>query len=81
MKSKKVEVSCDAGDLIRITDADIVESFVELTPNVDGILYGFAVELCEPDPDGNEGEDVWIVLVGGVMWKMLRYEFEVIQHR
>lgn len=80
MKSKKIEDSCSVGDLVRITDADIVESFVELTPNIDGILYGFAVELCEPDPDGNEGEDVWIVLLGGFMWKMLRYEFEVVHN-
>ncbi len=80
MKSKKIEPSCSAGDLIRITDADIVESFTELAPSVDGNLYGFAVELCDPDPDGNEGEDVWIVLAGGIMWKILRYEFEVVHN-
>ena len=77
MKSKKVETSCSVGDLVRIDDPDVVESFVEADPNVDGILYGIAVELCEPDPDGNEGEDVWVVLIGDSMWKMLRYEFEL----
>jgi hypothetical protein len=76
MKSKKVETSCSVGDLVRIDDPDVVESFVEADPSVDGILYGIAVELCEPDPDGNEGEDVWIVLISDSMWRMLRYEFE-----
>jgi hypothetical protein len=77
MKSKKLETSCSVGDLVRIDDPDVVESFVEADPNVDGILYGIAVELCEPDPDGNEGEDVWVVLISDSMWKMLRREFEL----
>jgi hypothetical protein len=77
MKSKKLETSCSVGDLVRIDDPDVVESFVEADPNVDGILYGIAIELCEPDPDGNEGEDVWVVLISDSMWKMLRREFEL----
>ena len=79
MKSKKIETSCNAGDLIRISDPYIIESFAELNPNADGSLYGIAVDLCEPDPDGNEGEDVWVVLISGSMWKMLRYEFEIVR--
>jgi hypothetical protein len=78
MKSKKIETCCSAGDLIRISDLDIIESFAELNPSADGNLYGVAVELCEADPDGNEGEDVWIVLINDSMWKMLRYEFEIV---
>jgi hypothetical protein len=79
MKSKKVETSCKAGDLIRISDPDIIESLVEVNPSTDGNIYGIAVELCEVDPDGNEGEDVWIVLINDSMWKMLRYEFEPVR--
>ena len=79
MSSKKIEKSCKAGDLVRISDPDIVESFVEVDPNADGNLYGVAVELCEPDPDGNEGEDVWAVLISDSMWKMLRQEFEIMR--
>ena len=79
MKSKKIETSCNAGDLIRISDPYIIESFAELNPSADGNLYGIAVDLCEPDPDGNEGEDVWVVLISDSMWKMLRYEFELVR--
>jgi hypothetical protein len=79
MKSKKVETSCSVGDLVRIDDPGIIESLVEVNPSADGNIYGLAVELCEPDPDGNEGEDVWVVLISDSMWKMLRYEFETVR--
>ena len=65
------------GDLVVIRDPDVVESFVARDALQDEILYGVVIELSEEDPV-NPKDDVWIVLVDDQMYKMLRFEFEVV---
>ena len=60
-----------------IRDPDVVESFVARDALQDEILYGVVIELSEEDPV-NPKDDVWIVLVDDQMYKMLRFEFEVV---
>jgi hypothetical protein len=65
------------GDLVVIRDPDVVESFVQRDALQDEILYGVLIELSEEDPV-NPKDDIWIVLVNDQMYKMLRFEFEMI---
>ena len=65
------------GDLVVIRDPDVVESFVARDALQDEILYGVVIELSVEDPV-NPKDDVWIVLVDDQMYKMLRFEFEVV---
>ena len=65
------------GDLVVIRDPDVVESFVARDALQDEILYGVVIELSEEDPV-NPKDDVWIVLVDDQMYKMLRFEFEMV---
>lgn len=60
-----------------IRDPDVVESFVARDALQDEILYGVVIELSEEDPV-NPKDDVWIVLVDDQMYKMLRFEFEMV---
>ena len=60
-----------------IRDPDVVESFVQRDALQDEILYGVLIELSEEDPV-NPKDDIWIVLVNDQMYKMLRFEFEMI---
>ena len=65
------------GDLVVIRDADVVESFTMRSVGNDEVLYGVLLRLDEEDVV-NPKDDVWIVLVEGQLWKMLRFEFEPI---
>jgi hypothetical protein len=60
-----------------IRDPDVVESFVQRDALQDETLYGVLIELSEEDPV-NPKDDVWIVLVNDQMYKMLRFEFEMV---
>ncbi len=67
------------GDLVVIRDADVVESFTMRETTGDETLYGVLINLSEEDTV-NPKDDVWIVLVENQLWKMLRFEFEPVQH-
>ena len=63
------------GDLVIIRNTEIIESFVLRDALIDETLLGLLIELQAEDPY-NPNDDVWIVLVGEQLYKMLRWEFE-----
>lgn len=64
-----------AGDLVIIRNTDIIESFVLRDALIDETLLGLLIKL-EHEDQKNAGDDVWIVLIGAQLYKMLRWEFE-----
>jgi len=63
------------GDLVIIRNTEIIESFVFRDAFIDETLLGLLIELQAED-HYNHYDDVWIVLVGEQLYKMLRWEFE-----